>query len=339
MCSPRFNRMTKIIDKKGLESWLNGIAKERTLVAPKRIDDLVLFQPVKSFDEIELNYVNTNISPKEYFFAKTEPLFTVEPKDGDIEVSPVVINEGVIIFGIRPCDAKGIVELDGPYLGDPADAVWAQHREKNVMIGLACNKPAPQCFCNSMGSAPNDSSNVDIMLTDMDTGYAVEAITEKGESLLKGIDLKDADLKSSTVSCDSNIPADGIVENIKKVFDDPYWGRLADRCLHCNVCAYVCPTCYCFDVRDYKSGEKIDRLRTWESCQSKGFTRIAGGHDPRAEKGLRLRQRFCHKLLYFPEQFGPLACVGCGRCVTACPVNIDIREIISDLQKLGAAVD
>jgi ferredoxin len=330
--------MTKIIDKSELESWLGKIIQERTLVAPRRINDLTLFRPVKLVDDIVFDYQNTDLSPKEYFFLRTDTLFTAEPKDGDIELTPAIIEGETVLFGVRPCDARGIAMLDSPYMDDPADSLWAQRREKTIIIGLACTKPSPQCFCNSLGSAPNDSSSVDIMLTEIDNGYAVEAITEKGELLLQGVELKDSDVTPPVPSCDTSVPADGIVEAVQKGFEDPFWSRLADRCIHCNVCAYVCPTCYCFDIRDRTDKGKIERIRTWESCQSKGFTRIAGGHDPRAEKGSRLRQRFCHKLLYFPQQFGPVACVGCGRCVVSCPVNIDIREIISDIQKLGAEV-
>ncbi len=330
--------MTKILGKTGLESWLHNIMQERALVAPKHVGDLILFDPVQSVDEVVFDYENTNLSPKEFFFPRTDTLFTTKSQDNDVELIPTIIDQETVIFGIRPCDARGIAMLDGPYLDDPADSLWAQHRNKTTMIGLSCTKPAPQCFCTSVGSAPNDSSSVDIMLTEVDDGYAVEAVTEKGERLLQGVELKESDVTLSAPSCDTSVPAEGIVETVKKVFDSPYWSRLADRCIHCNVCAYVCPTCYCFDIRDRTDKGKIERIRTWESCQSKGFTRIAGGHDPRADKGSRLRQRFCHKLLYFPQQFGPLSCVGCGRCVVSCPVNIDIREIISDLQELGAKV-
>ncbi len=330
--------MTKIIGKNELESWLSGIMKERTVFAPTRVDDLILFRPVQSVNEIVFDYENTNLSPKELFFPRTETLFAAVPKDGDIELTPTTVNQEVILFGIRPCDARGIAILDGPFLDEPADSLWSQHRKKTTMIGLSCTKPAPQCFCTSMGSAPNDASNVDIMLTQVEDGYAVETITEKGEKLLQGVELRESDMQPPVPTCGVNIPAEGIVEAITKMFDDPYWSRLADRCIHCNVCASVCPTCYCFDIRDRTDKGKTERIRTWESCQSKGFTRIAGGYDPRADKGTRLRQRFCHKLLYFPQQFGALGCIGCGRCVIACPVNIDIREIISDVQKIGAEV-
>jgi ferredoxin len=330
--------MTKVLGRKDLETWLGKVMQERVLVAPKRVEDLTLFQPVASVDEIEFDYQNTSLSPKEIFFPKTDTLFTAEPKDGDIELVPGAVAQETVLFGVRPCDARAIAMLDNPYLDDPADAMWAQHRAKTTMIGLACTQPAPQCFCNSMGSAPNDPSSVDVMLTQIGEDYAVDAVTEKGESILQGAELKEKDVSPPAVSCDAGVPSEGIVEAVQKAFDHPYWSRLADRCIHCNVCAYVCPTCYCFDIRDRTDQGKIERLRTWESCQSKGFTRIAGGHDPRAEKGPRLRQRFCHKLLYFSQQFGPVACVGCGRCVVSCPVNIDIREIISDIQKLGDEV-
>ena len=330
--------MTKILGKKELGAWLSSILRERTLVAPKRVGDLTLFSPVQSVDEIAFDFENTTLSPKELFFPRTDTLFAAEQKDGDLNVTPAIIDKEVVIFGIRPCDARGIALLDGPYLADPADSLWSQHRDRTTLIGLSCTKPAPQCFCTSMGSAPDDPSHVDILLTEVDEGYAVETVTEKGENLLRGVELSESDVKPSVPSCPTTVPAEGIVEAMQKVFDDPYWSRLADRCLHCNVCAYICPTCYCFDIRDYAGRGKTERIRTWESCQSKGFTRIAGGYDPRADKGSRLRQRFYHKLLYFPVQFGSPGCVGCSRCVILCPVNIDIREIISDVQELGAKV-
>ncbi|MBE0480591.1 MAG: 4Fe-4S dicluster domain-containing protein [Dehalococcoidia bacterium] len=330
--------MTQVIHKPELESWLNKIAQKKTLVAPRKVGDLIVFQPVQSAAEIELDFDNTAISPKEFFFPKTEVLFTVDSRDGVSETIPAKIDAETVIFGIRPCDARGIALLDGPFLDPPSDSLWAQHRDETTMIGLACKQTLPQCFCTSMGSAPDDASHVDIMLKGQGEIFSIEAITEKGKKLLEGARLKTGEAKYSAPSCGTDVPSKGITGALKKAFTDPYWSRLADRCLHCNMCSYLCPTCYCFDVRDRRRENVIERIRTWESCQSKGFTRIAGGHDPRAEKGSRLRQRFCHKLLYFPEQFGSISCVGCGRCVASCPVNIDIREIIRDVQELGARV-
>jgi len=190
-----------------------------------------------------------------------------------------------------------------------------------------------------MGGAPDAAEDVDILLTPVGAEYAVNVVTVKGETLISSPSLKDSEVNRPGKTAQRRVPADKITETLSHVFENPYWELLADRCLHCNTCSYVCPTCYCFDIRDTFTDGNIERIRTWESCQSPGFTKIAGGYDPRPSKGTKLRQRFCHKLLYFAEQYGEVACVGCGRCVAACPVNIDIREVISDIQERGGKLD
>jgi sulfhydrogenase subunit beta (sulfur reductase) len=124
-------------------------------------------------------------------------------------------------------------------------------------------------------------------------------------------------------------------------FDDTFWAEMAERCLSCRICAYVCPTCRCFDVRDepVQTGNghnRFERIRCWDSCAGTTYRQIAGGHNPRAAKGERLRNRFMCKFYYYPEQYGPIACTGCGRCVDACPVNIDITEVIQRLSEVSA---
>jgi len=327
--------MSLFLSKDGLLSWLGRLIGERELVAPARVDDLILFKKVDRMEDITFDFQNTTMSPKEFFFPATETIFSVEHKEGKVELVPAEVDRETVIFGIRPCDAKGIAVLDLPYLKEPADGLYRQHREKTALVGLSCATACAECFCASMGSGPDDASNVDIMLTEADKGYIVQVLTEKGKALLPDSMLNNVDIALPSPPSLPDVPSEDIAGKIRQAFDSPYWDRLADRCVHCKVCSYVCPTCYCFDVRDYNSKGIIDRVRTWESCQSAGFTKIAGGHDPRATKGARLRQRFCHKLFYFPEEFGPLHCVGCGRCVRACPVNIDIREIIKDVQILG----
>ena len=329
--------MSQFISRNDLLSWLAKLIQDGDLVAPTRIDQLTLFRRVGQVEDIVFDYGNTDLSPKEFFFPATETLFTVERSDAQIELVPAAVERETVIFGVRPCDARGIATLDMPYLSEPADDLYQQHRDKTTLIGLSCLSVSPECFCTSMGSGPDDASNVDVMLTEVEDGYVVQVVTEKGESLLPRGLLTAANVTAPAAPSLPTIPSEGIAEAMRQNFDSPYWSRLADRCLHCNMCSYVCPTCYCFDVRDFSENGRINRVRTWESCQSPGFTRIAGGHDPRANKGARLRQRFAHKLLYSSERFGALHCVGCGRCVRACPVNTDIREVISDIQKMGAA--
>jgi len=306
------------------------------VVAPVRSNGLVLFQRASRAEDIVLDFDNTVLSPKESLLPLSEVLFAVEKEDGNVRLLPTTVDEEMVLFGLRPCDAKGMALIDKPLLAAPADALYQQHRARTTLVGLACSQVRPECFCTSMGTAPDDPSNLDIMLTRVDDGYIVQAITEKGKALLPNDLIAQSEVEPPPPPSPQAVPTEGIVEVMRGVFEAPYWSRLADRCLHCNLCAYVCPTCYCFDIRDYADGGNVERVRSWESCQSPGFTRLAGGYDPRATKGARLRQRFYHKLFYFPEHFGPLGCVGCGRCVKYCPVNIDIREVISDIQKLGA---
>ena len=248
---------------------------------------------------------------------------------------PASVDRETVIFGLRPCDARGISLVDKPFLASPADTLYQARRDRTALVGMACSAPCPECFCTSVGTGPADSTDVDVMVTPIKDVFAVQSVTEKGRKLLKGALLQDKQVSLPPAAAVPPVDTKGISDALRTVFNNVYWDRLADRCLHCNVCAYVCPTCYCFDIRDYTSKDKIDRVRSWESCQSPFFTRAAGGQNPRPGKGARLRQRFAHKLLYFPDIFGPLKCTGCGRCVRSCPVNIDIREIINDVQKLA----
>ncbi len=331
--------MSQFISKKDLLSWLGEISRNRDLVAPTRVEDLILYRKISRVEEIVFDFNNTSLSPKEFFLPPSETMFSIEKIDGQVKLISSEIERQMVIFGIRPCDAKGIAVLDLPYLEEPRDALYGQHRRKTTLVGLSCLKSCSECFCSSMGTGPDDASNLDIMLTEVDDGFVVQVVTEKGHNILPGGLLIEKDVTPPLAPSVLKVPCEGITEKMRQTFNSHYWSRLADRCLHCNICSYVCPTCYCFDARDYTNKKRIDRVRSWESCQSPGFTKIAGGYDPRANKGFRLRQRFGHKLIYFPEHFGVFNCSGCGRCVRACPVNIDIREIIQDIQKLGAEIN
>jgi ferredoxin len=246
-----------------------------------------------------------------------------------------------VIFGVRPCDALGLRTLDALLLErPPPDAYYAERRDKTTLIGLACPHLWEDCFCTSMGSAPDDASAVDLMLYEREGTFLVETVTAKGEVLIEGLE---AD------STDSGVPAsDPSGEKVPvlppeewgNLFDHNYWSRLADRCLSCHACTYVCPTCRCFDVRDdtitADAGHtQIERLRAWDSCLAAAYRRIAGGHNPRPTKAQRLRNRYYCKFCYSPLDFGTVACVGCGRCIAVCPVGIDIAEILSDVAGLA----
>jgi sulfhydrogenase subunit beta (sulfur reductase) len=129
-------------------------------------------------------------------------------------------------------------------------------------------------------------------------------------------------------------------EKWRALFEENIWMRHGERCLSCRICAYVCPTCRCFDVVDRATGVRsgvthIERIRVWDACTGTNYRRAAGGHNSRPTKPARLRNRFFCKFCYYPEDFGPLGCVGCGRCVVSCPVDIDIREVMQEVAEAG----
>jgi len=329
-----------------LTEWLDGIAHQQTLIAPYKMADILLYQPVQSSLMIAWDSIRPVMSAKEFFFPPSERLLLIEKGAAGIKLTETLPKGRQVIFGARPCDAHGIKVLDALFLDKPpVDLYYASRRANTTIIGLACKEMGSSCFCTSVGGAPDDASNMDVMLYPAEGGYAVEAVTEKGRSLIP----------DSLYTIDNRQrPAFNFISNIVNPqsinwpahFDDEYWARTSERCLSCRACAYVCPTCRCFSVRDEFLPVEADgcnpgcaqyeRIRGWDSCEGENYRRTAGGHRPRAEKSQRLRNRYFCKFYFYPEQYGlgnASACTGCGRCVDICPVNVDITEVITDLAR------
>lgn len=327
--------MTQIISKQGLRDWLAGLMSEQTLLAPKRVDGVYLFRPVTVVDEIAFDYDQSAVPPKEWFFPRADTLFTIIREDGDVVLRPPDSPGKRVLFGIRPCDAQAMTVLDRLFLAPPADKLFEERRRNTVLVGLACAKQqSAECFCTSIGGGPQEAANVDILLAENGDGYSVQVVTERGEALLAGVQMEEGGAMPPAPTISNEVPTAGMAERIRQGFNASYWQRMADRCIGCKICTYLCPTCHCFDIRDCQGEGCTERVRCWDGCQSPQFTRLAGGHNPRATKAARLRQFYAHKYLYFPERFGVVQCVGCGRCAHYCPVNIDIRETLHDLQRL-----
>ncbi len=342
--SPAPNKQWKI-SRIELETWLDEIAVARTLIAPRLVSGIFLYRHVTNSSEIAWSEEKSEsphtsrpiLSSKEVFFPPTERLFTIQKSGQEIHLEENYPNWETVVFGVRPCDARGVKLLDAVFMDTiPVDSCFARRRGNTTLIGMACKELNSNCFCTSVGGAPDDAHDMDIMLYEADGEYLVEAVTEKGRFLIPGGEWKETSETppKSTSNGQFPIPQKG---KWLEHFNDDYWIKISERCLSCRACAYVCPTCRCFMVRDemIQPGE-FERIRCWDSCGGENYRRVAGGHKPRAEKGERLRNRFYCKFYYYPEQYGlnaESACTGCGRCIEVCPAGVDITEVLLDLEK------
>ena len=324
-----------IITQPQLVSWLDSIAKERPLIAPRNVAGVLLYRPVENSSEIAWGSTRPLMSVKDVLFPPTERLLTIEKVGLEVKLTDTFPEGNVVVFGVRPCDARGMQVLDALFIDtEPVDPYYARRRGNTTLIGMACREMGPSCFCTSMGGAPDDTSGADIFLTELPGGFVLQVLTEKGEALLSELSL--AGFYGELPKPSYNRPLNLVERDAWPThFNDEYWESMAERCLSCRICAYVCPTCRCFAVRDEAllAPGQFERIRCWDSCAGENYRRIAGGHKPRAEKGERLRNRFMCKFYYYSEQYGldkTVACTGCGRCVDACPVSVDITEVLAE---------
>ncbi len=340
----------KVTTQEALAAWLDALAERYTVIAPRWVEKQLLYGPVASSADIVFEFQRTVLSPKTFLLPDSEVILEVEKRAAETSLRDLAPAHEQLFFGVRPCDARGLMALDALLLDClPPDACYADRREKTTLIGLACPRLWEDCFCTSLGGAPDETSAVDVMLYaegpspgEGEGGYLVQVVTDKGGALLHGLRADETD-RSAPASDTSGNPVPVLPpERWRSLFDDRYWSRLAERCLSCHVCTYVCPTCRCFDVRDGTTATgpgytRIQRVRAWDSCLAASYRRLAGGHNPRPTKAQRLRNRFFCKFCYSPLQFGPVACVGCGRCIEACPVGIDVAEMLGDVARLEKA--
>jgi ferredoxin len=331
----------KVLTQAQLNKWLDTLAQELSLIGPTDVQGKLFYRPIDSSDEIAWGFERTTMSPKTWLFPATEPILTVEQGE-QVQIQAPPAPRTTVVFGVRPCDARGALAIDALFLDvQPSDSQYARHREATTLIGLACPQMWESCFCTVVGGAPNGSEGLDILLTEIDGHYAVQTISEKGVALTASLPGSDREIDLPAPKLIEGLPALRPSGEWKTQFNDIFWQRVSDRCLSCRTCTFVCPTCRCFDVRDEVVSRRpgtqiIERLRAWDACTSTPYRRIAGGHNSRPTQHLRLRNRFYCKFMYYPDDFGPLGCVGCGRCIDACPVDINILEVIGAVEQMEA---
>ena len=291
------------------------------------------------------NALNTERSAKDFFFPQMENIVEFKTEGKNIEVIDVrEEQQDFIIFGIRACDVKSFEILDRVFLKEPVDTFYKSRREHAIIISLACSKPAETCFCGAFGiDATNPQGDITIWKTDSEVYF--NANTQKGQLVMDKISslLVDCDesvveaQKQTTQKILNKLPLNDIDLShlgggkTKMFFDSPLWKDMSSTCLGCGTCTFVCPTCQCYDIKEFKANDKVIRYRCWDSCMYSDFTRMAHGN-PRLTQAERFRQRFMHKLVYYPENNdGLFSCVGCGRCLSKCPISMNIVKVIKKL--------
>ena len=291
--------------------------------------------------------LKTTRSAKDFFFPKTEHMVSYELNGQEVKVvDPRKEVEDFVIFGVRACDAKGFTAIDNVYLNmDPVDSYYKNRREHGTVIVLACNDPAKTCFCSTFGidaSLAASPAGGDVSCWLADGKYYFQANTDKGKAFVENAkaaltDSADAAVEEVKKDIKAKVEAQPFAhldlskfqgKDMLKIFNSKVWDKVSEPCVGCGTCTYVCPTCMCFDVRDFDTGKGVRQIRCWDSCMHNDFTQMAA-ENPRHTQKERSRQRFMHKLMYYPMAHNDMfSCTGCGRCVENCPVNMNIVKVI-----------
>ncbi|MHA1265380.1 MAG: 4Fe-4S dicluster domain-containing protein [Candidatus Helarchaeota archaeon] len=337
----------KILQKTDLPKFVKELEDSYNIFAPVKSNGFYIFQHISSTDDFTLDFDNTRIPPKDVFFPRREVLFTYKKTPNGIEIyeqqDPAQMQ---VILGIRPCDARALKLMDKFFnSGKFSDPYFQKRRINTILIGLACNNPLSTCFCTSIESGPFNEEGLDVMLIDLGEKYLIKSLSAKGSQLLEHLpwlpDANEKDLFDATeltkevlASMNEEINLDNIKEHLDNLFEnEDFWLKFSQSCIGCGSCTFLCPTCHCFDVVDEETPSGGKRVRLWDNCQFPLFTLHGSGHNPRPTKRARLRQRVMHKFNYYPKILQEIGCVGCGRCVRVCPVNLDIRITLQEAQK------
>ena len=340
------------IAKENLSALFQSIAENQELYLPVEVSGQVNFKAWTQDAKISLETLKTVKSPKDAFFPQSENLYTVQREGKKLSIEPQALKEqNFVVFGMKACDIQGVKVLDNVFLSDPIDSFYAARREHGTIVAMACHEPEESCFCKAFGiDCAEPAADVATWMVEGELYW--KALTDKGEALTKAVEslLVEADgadaekLEAEKTAIRtiveklpySNLSLEGWNgDALTEKFNSPVWEELYKPCLACGTCTFVCPTCQCYDIKDYDTGHGVKRYRCWDSCMYSDFTMMAHGNN-RTSQLQRFRQRFMHKLVYYPaNNNGMYSCVGCGRCVEKCPASLNIVKVIKAFEKQG----
>jgi sulfhydrogenase subunit beta (sulfur reductase) len=310
--------------------------------APVERNGKYVFQRVERWSDVRLDYDRTVIPPKKYVLPPREEMFRFDHRG----YTPVTegLDHRIVLFGVHACDIYGLNIMDEVFDGKYPDPFYQGRRRNLAVIGIDCT-PDEHCFCRSMRADFVDRG-FDLFLHDIGDDYLVLIGTALGDDMVLAtaplfteITREDvAEYKRRSALKQEAFMLDVEIRDLPEIFEMEYgsdiWQELGDRCLACGACSMVCPTCYCYDVTDEVELGSTDgvRTRTWDSCLFHTHALVAGGENFRESRASRIKFRFYHKQRGFVAEYGRPSCVGCGRCITACPTYIHIAEVISRLR-------
>ncbi|MGA1825092.1 MAG: 4Fe-4S dicluster domain-containing protein [bacterium] len=320
----------KTVTKENFNKLVAAVAVHQAMFGPVYEEGAVTISKLSAESVVAFDYTNVTLPVKSLIFTRRETLCTYE---GTTLHDAPLPEQPLVIFGVRPCDTHALSYLDKVFLAEGSiDPFYKKRRESSVIISLACTNPAATCFCTSVNASPTGFEGTDILVYDLGSTLLFEAHTKKGEefmqtysSLFPDPSPEDKQRKQETLTAlktkERKMPI---------AFSDTSeaWERISELCLQCGTCTYLCPTCHCFGIYEEKTDKGASRIRVYESCQFPFFTQEASGHNPRSLGWERMRQRVLHKFQYAVENYDSVFCVGCGRCIQQCPVNLDVREIL-----------
>lgn len=355
----RLERGMKILSKLDFADFVNTLIKDDSwnVIGVKSKGSKFAFEPLESANELRLDYDVTILPPKKYFFPQREILFTYNLAGGFSAKNPAEAKPNVII-GVHPYDIVALFHMDEIFRETKSDPYYFEKRNSSIIIGVNIQKMSKWNFSPLMGCVTVDSG-YDLMLTDLGNRYAISVGSQKGGELLakyaKNItdalarDIQSVGQKKREIVNMSqqkfDFPPELIPELLKKTYEESdFWEEHSEKCLACGSCVLVCPTCYCFDVKDNMdlSLAQGERVRTWDGCLLEDFAKIASGENFRSTKPTRYRHRYFKKGKYLFDRFGFISCVGCGRCSSNClpdianPVKL-FNDMYQEAQNMGGA--
>jgi len=326
--------LIKKLEKAAIDKWVDACIKSQRVYGVQAKEDRFVFAPLVNAGDLRLDYDVTILPPKKYFQPPRETLLRFDRKEG---FKSVFDNKPFVLFGVHPYDMVAISQMDKLFSQDQSDIQYITRREKATIVACDVQNASKDVFAGCMGTA-SVNEGFDILITKIDDDYLVDIRTDKGQTLAETImDAEDADDVSiklrKLVWADNaellqkhklDVRTDVLPKLLERSYDHPVWEEMSERCYSCGSCNLVCPTCYCFDVREDVEWnlQKGERFRVWDGCLLAAFARVAGNHNFRGNLADRFRHRYYRKGKYVPEKIGEVACVGCGRCIRACTAKI-----------------